>query len=60
MGNNKLVKTLCIAAFLGAISFSTQTAFADNVPTPTLDNLHNQDIINPATQDKDEQTGQPA
>ena len=55
MGNNKLVKTLCIAAFLGAISFSTQTAFADNVPTPTLDNLHNQDIINPATQDKDEQ-----
>ena len=52
---NSFVKSLCIAAFLGVISFSTQTAFADNVPTPTLDNLNKQGIINPATQDKDEQ-----
>ena len=34
---NSFVKSLYIAAFLGVISFSTQTAFADNVPVPTLD-----------------------
>ena len=35
--------------------FITSPAIAQQVPVPTLDNLHNKDIINPATQEKDEQ-----
>ena len=53
---NKFVKSLCIAAFLSILCLPqiNSKAMAQD-PVPTLDNLHNQEIINPATQDKDEQ-----
>ena len=50
-------KALKTATLTLAMSFFiTSPAIAQQVPVPTLDNLHNKDIINnPATQEKDEQ-----
>ena len=45
---NKFVKTLCITAFIGAMSLNNQTALAQ-APVPTLDNLHNQGATIPDT-----------
>ena len=44
MIKDKFVKTLCMAAFLGAINLGVQSAFADTAPVPTLDAVKEQEI----------------
>ena len=44
MIKDKFVKTLCMAAFLGAINLGVQSAFADTPPVPTLDAVKEQEI----------------
>ena len=60
--NNKLTvllhnitKLAQTATLTLALSFFIAAPAMAQAPVPTLDNLHNQDIINPATQEKDDQ-----